>query len=64
MVKYKKLLTQEVIHADETVVQVLRGKNRKPTTESGMWAYCTDKIKLYDYQPTRKGENAVQFLSG
>lgn len=36
MVKYKKLLTQEVIHADETVVQVLREKNRKPTTESGM----------------------------
>ena len=36
MVKYKKMLTQEVIHADETVVQVLREKNRKPTTESGM----------------------------
>ena len=61
---HKQLLTQEVIHADETVVQVLREKNRKPTTESRMWVYCTDKIKLYDYQPTRKGENAVQFLNG
>lgn len=47
MVKYKKLLTQEVIHADETVVQVLREKNRKPTTESGMQVYCTDKINQY-----------------
>lgn len=61
---HRKLLSQEVIHADETVVQVLREKNRKPTTESRMWVYCTDKIKLYDYQPTRKGENAVQFLNG
>ena len=57
-------MQQSVVHADETVVQVLREKDRKPTSESRMWVYCTDKIKLYDYQPIRKGENAVQFLNG
>lgn len=61
---HEELLKEEVIHADETVVQVLKEKNRKATTQSRMWVYCTDKIKLYDYRPTRSGQNAVEFLEG
>ena len=61
-----RLLTKNanVIHADETPVQVLHEKDRKATTQSRMWVYCTDKIKLYEYKPTRNGQNAVDFLNG
>ena len=58
------LKSAKVIHADETPVQVLHEKGRKATTESRMWVYCTDRIKLYEYKPTRKGQNAVDFLKG
>lgn len=63
----KQLLEQPVIHADETVVQVLHEPNRKAKTDSRMWVYCTDKsadryIALFDYSPTRNGDNAVKFL--
>jgi len=54
----------KVIHADETPVQVLHEKGRKATTQSRMWVYCTDKIKLYEYKSTRNGQNAVDFLNG
>ena len=63
----KQILEQPVIHADETVVQVLHEPNRKAKTDSRMWVYCTDKsadryIALFDYSPTRNGDNAVKFL--
>lgn len=59
------LLAGQVIHADETTIQVLHEEGRKPTTKSRMWVYCSGKsrsIILFDYQPTRKGEHAAQFL--
>ncbi|MGN1086170.1 MAG: IS66 family transposase [Porcipelethomonas sp.] len=63
----EKLLTQSVIHADETVVQVLHEPNKKAKTDSRMWVYCTDSsadryIALFEYSPTRNGDNAVRFL--
>ena len=45
----EKLLREKVIHADETVVQVLHEKDRKAKTQSRMWVYCTEKINLYEY---------------
>lgn len=64
----KLLLSHNVIHADETVVQVLHEPDRKAKTQSRMWVYCTDKsadkfMALFEYTPTRSGENAVRFLS-
>lgn len=61
------LLSHNVIHADETVVQVLRESDRKAKTKSRMWVYCTDKsadkfMALFEYTRTRGGENAVKFL--
>jgi len=63
------LLRLDVIHADETTVQVLNeiGKNAK--SKSYMWLYrtgCdTDRaIVLYDYQPNRGHKNAKTFLEG
>ncbi|MBU7008864.1 transposase [Peptococcaceae bacterium DYL19] len=63
------LLKQAVIHADETVIQVLKEEGKKPSSESRMWLYCsgniaTKPVVLYEYQPTRSGEHARRFLAG
>lgn len=66
---HKKLLERDIVHCDETVVQVLKEKDKAPQTKSYMWLYRTgndDKpsIILYDYQPSRNGDHAVEFLKG
>ena len=63
------LLKQAVIHADETVIQVLKEEGKKPSSESRMWVYCsgntgTAPVVLFEYQPTRSGEHARRFLEG
>ena len=65
----EQLLSSEVIHADETVIQVLHEVGRKATSESRMWVYCNGRINdqsivIFDYKPTRKGANAAEFLKG
>lgn len=62
-----ELLKSPVIHADETVVQVLHEDGRKPKTKSRMWVYAAPKSVghvncLFEYSKTRNGDNAVQFL--
>ena len=37
---HELLLAGNVIHADETVLQVLHEAGRKATTDSRMWVYC------------------------
>ena len=63
----KELLSRDIIHCDETPVQVLKEEGKKPQTKSYMWLYRTgndDKapVILYDYQPSRNGDHAVTFL--
>ncbi len=63
----KELLARDIIHCDETPVQVLKEDGKKPQTKSYMWLYRTgndDKppVILYDYQPSRNGDHAVTFL--
>lgn len=63
----RKLLERDVVHCDETPVQVLKEEGKKPQTKSYMWLYRTgndekEPIVLYDYQPSRNGDNAVNFL--
>lgn len=62
------LLGQEVLHADETSLQVLREPGKSAETKSYLWLYRTGRmgppIVLYDYQPTRGGENPRNFLNG
>lgn len=65
----KHLLKQPVIHADETVIQVLKEEGKKPSSASRMWVYCsgntgTAPVVLFEYQPTRSGEHARRFLTG
>ena len=62
-----ELLTCSVIHADETVVQVLSEPGRLAKTESRMWVYCAGKYEthsniLFEYTPTRNGDHAKKFL--
>jgi len=63
------LLKQAVIHADESVIQVLKEEGKKPSSESRMWVYCSGNtgeapVVLFEYQPTRSGEHARRFLEG
>ena len=65
----KLLLKRDIIHCDETPVQVLKEDGKKPQTKSYMWLYRTgndakEPIILYDYQPSRNGDHAVSFLKG
>lgn len=62
-----ELLTCSVIHADETVVQVLHEPGRKAKSDSRMWVYCAGKYEghsniLFEYTPTRNGDHAKRFL--
>ena len=66
---HRQLLARQVLHADETTLQVLREPGRKSTGKSYMWLYRTSgdagqQIVLYDYKPNRKPENAETFLEG
>ena len=63
----KKLLERNIVHCDETPVQVLKEEGKKPQTKSYMWLYRTGDdgkppVILYDYQPSRNGDHAVVFL--
>lgn len=62
------LLGQDVIHADETILQVLKELGRAPQSQSFMWQYCSgthaaQQIAMFEYQPTRAGAHALKFLT-
>ena len=59
------VLTQRVVHADETPVQMLAPGEKK--THRAVWAYCTTpysalKAVVYDFSPSRAGVHARNFL--
>ena len=63
------LLQHDLLHADETVVQVLHEEGRSAQEKSYMWLYRTSGdaehgIVLYEYQPGRGQEHPARFLSG
>ena len=65
----RQLAGQSVLHADETTLQVLHEPGKKAQTKSYMWLYRTGgdaehPIVLYEYQPSRKGAHAEEFLKG
>lgn len=66
---HEQLVRQEVLHADETTLQVLHEEGKLPQSKSYMWLYRTSgdakyPIVLYEYQPDRKGERPRDFLKG
>ena len=63
----KKLLKSDIIHADETTLQVLKEDGKTAQSESRMWVYTTSKdsetaIRYFEYQPDRKGDRAADVL--
>ena len=65
----KQLLSSSVIHADETVVQVLKEDGKPAVSESRMWVYASSErggrpIRYFEYQPSRSGKHAAAFLKG
>ena len=65
----EKLLEEDILHADETTLEVLREPGRKAQRKSYMWLYRTGKeakqqLILYDYQETREAKHPIAFLGG
>jgi len=63
------LLKGNILHADETPVQVLHEPGRKAQTKSYEWVYRTGgcaahQIVIYEYQETRNQEHPKAFLKG
>ena len=64
------LLTSDIILADESSMQVLKEPGKTPQSTSQMWVYCTGNdirpppIVLFEYRPSRSGDNPKEFLEG
>jgi len=66
---HQELLKRRFLMMDETPVQVLKEEGRRAQSKSYFWVVRTGEdglkpIILYNYTPTRAGENARQFLNG
>lgn len=61
------LISKQVLHADETTLEVLCEPGRDAIMKSYMWLYKTAKddkpIVIYDYQQGRSGDFAKRFLN-
>ena len=65
----QKLKAHEVLHSDETILQVLREPGKSAQSKSYMWVYRTSgdaehPIVLLEYQPNRRAEHPKDFLNG
>ena len=66
---HTELLKQDILHADETTLQVLHEPGKPVQSKSYIWLYRTGRdavhpIVLYEYQPDRKADNPISFLNG
>lgn len=65
---HRELISKEILHADETVLEVLKEPGREASAQSYMWLYRTGRadkgIVLYEYQQGRSGDYAKIFLRG
>lgn len=66
---HRQLLTHDLLHADETELQVLHENGKSPQSKSYMWLYRTSgdaehPIVLYEYDENRSGEHPKAFLEG
>ena len=64
----KRLLQCDILHADETAVQVLREPGRDPSSNSYMWVYVSGRYEdpciVYEYSPGRGADYPKHFLKG
>lgn len=64
----KHITQSSYVKADETTVQVLKTPQKSNISQSYMWVYLTghhpQKAVVYDYQSSRHGDHAQNFLMG
>lgn len=62
------LLLRDILHADETTLQVINEPGRSATSSSYLWLYRSGRegpaIVIYEYQTTRASKHPCCFLSG
>jgi len=63
----ERLVGHQVLHADETTLQVLNEPGKTPQSKSYIWLYRTGSdanrpIVLYDYQASRAARHPEEFL--
>ena len=63
----RRLCGHEVLHADETTLQVLKEPGKAAQSKSYMWLFRTSgeakqQLVVYDYQPDRKYARPEEFL--
>lgn len=65
---HEHLVEKDILHADETTLEVLCEPGRPATSSSYMWMYRTSgdsvPIILYDYREGRSGDYPKEFLNG
>ena len=66
---HSELIRRDIIHADETLCQVLREDGKAAQSVSYMWIYRSGSddlpgIVMYEYQPGRSGDYPKHFLDG
>jgi len=66
-VLHRELVKHDLLHADETELQVLHEPGKSPKSKSYMWLYRTggdaaQPVVLYEYQSGRGGSNPKEFL--
>lgn len=64
---HEYLVKQDILHADETSLQVLNEPGRAATTDSYMWLFLTGRVGpaiiMYEYQTTRASKHPCKFLT-
>jgi transposase len=62
----ENLLARDILHADETTLQVLREEGREAQTKSYLWLYRSGRdgppIALFEYKQTRASQHPREFL--
>lgn len=63
-----EILAHDLMHADETVVQVLKEPGREAKKKSRMWLFCSSEhdvpVHVFEYHETRGKGVAREFLAG
>ena len=65
----EQLVARDLIHSDETSIQVLHETDKTAQSKSSMWLYRTGSdaehpIVLYEYQPGKSSKYPQEFLKG
>lgn len=65
----ERMLKEDILHADETELKVLKLAKQYGSNKGFMWLFRTGKYSelptvLYRYEPSRSGDSAKEFLRG